>query len=151
MNTHKSKSGFTLVELMVVALAFAVLALATGSMLVFGWQGWKKMSDSVEMQRDASLAMYVMAREVRKSAVADITVGNGLLGCVNPDGESVGFTVSGGSLDMAVNGSFSMSLIRKNAVSIKSSITNGVAVVLTLSLDTGADIADVESIIYVRN
>ena len=151
MKSHESKSGFTLVELMVVALAFSILALATGSMLVFGWQGWKRMNDSVDMQRDASLAMRVMAREVRKSTIANITVGSGQLGCVNPDGEAIGFAVSGGNLDMSVDGTFFMHLIRRQSVSLTSEITNGVAVVLTLGLDTGNDSGDIESIIYVRN
>lgn len=150
MNTH-GKSGFTLVELMVTAVAFSILALATGSMLVFGWQGWKRMNDSVDMQRDASLAMYVMAREVRKSSIDEITVGN-QLGCVDTDGTNVSFTVSGGNLDMAKNATFSMRLIRGQAVSLETTKnTANRSVTLTLSSTAGDDPSQIISTIYVRN
>ena len=152
MNTHRSKSGFTLVELMVTAVAFAILALATGSMLVFGWQGWSRMNDSLDMQRDASLAMRVMAREVRKSAIADVTVGNNLLGCVDPDNKAVDFAVSGGNLDMEINNTFSMHLIRRRAVSLTTTKdTANRSVQLTLNLATGNDTSQIISTIYVRN
>lgn len=152
MKKHGSKSGFTLVELMVVALAFSILALATGSMLVFGWQGWKRINDSVDMQRDASLAMYVMTREVRKSSSANITDGNNQLGCVSPGGTNITFTVSGGNLDMAVNGTFSMRLIRGQAVSlVTTKNTANRSVQFKLNLTAGDDPSQIVSTIYVRN
>ncbi len=155
MSAKKYKSGFTLVELMMTAVAFSVLALATGSMLVFGWQGWKRMNDSLNMQRDASLAMHVMAREVRKSSrtnnMANITSG-GMLGCVRPDGTSIDFTVSGGNLDMAVDGTFSMRLIRGQVVSLSTTEnTANSSVQLTLNLAAGGDTSQILSTIYVRN
>ena len=156
MNTHRSKSGFTLVELMVTAVAFSILALATGSMLVFGWQGWTRINASVDMQRDASLAMHVMAREVRKCSrtnnMVNVTSGNDVLGCVRPDGTAIDFTVSGGNLDMAVDGTFSMHLIRRRAVSLTTTKdTANRSVQLTLNLATGNDTSQIISTIYVRN
>ena len=152
MNSHKSKSGFTLVELMVTAVAFSILALATGSMLVFGWQGWSRINASVDMQRDASLAMHVMTREVRKSSIGDITVGSNQLGCVDPSGTNISFTVSGGNLDMAQNSTFSMCLIRGQAVSLTTTKnTANRSVQLTLNLAAGDDPSQIVSTIYVRN
>ena len=150
MNTNETKSGFTLIELMMTAVAFSILALATGSMLVFGWQGWTRINASVDMQRDASLAMRVMAREVRKSSVANITVGSSL-GCVDPSGSNVTFTVSNGNLEMAVGGTFFMNLVRGQAVSLSSSITNSTGVAITLNLLAGDDVGSIDSVVYVRN
>lgn len=73
-----SNRGFTLVELMVVMLVSAVLALAVGSMLVFGWMGWVRSNESVSSQRDASLAMLMIAKEIRNSSYDDITAGSGI-------------------------------------------------------------------------
>ncbi len=134
------------------AVAFSILALATGSMLVFGWQGWKRMNDSVDMQRDASLAMHVMAREVRKSSIGDITVGNNQLECVDPSGTNVSFTVSGGNLDMTKNSTLSLRLIRRQAVSlVTTKNTANRSVTLTLSSAAGDDPSQIVSTIYVRN
>lgn len=151
MNKQKNKSGFTLIELMMAALAFSILALATGSMLVFGWQGWKKMNDSVDMQRDASLAMYIIAREVRKSTIANITVGDTRLECISPNGEIIEFTVMDGNLTMAVDGTFAMHLVRGQATSLKSEKTTDRSVELTLNLMAGRDPCQIVSTIYARN
>lgn len=74
-----SNSGFTLVELMVAMLVAAILALAVGSMLVFGWMGWVRSNEIVASQRDASLAMLMIAKEIRNSSYGDITAGSGIV------------------------------------------------------------------------
>lgn len=79
MNRKKaSNSGFTVVELMVAMLVSAVLALAVGSMLVFGWMGWVRSNEIVSSQRDASLAMLMIAKEIRNSSYDTITDGAGI-------------------------------------------------------------------------
>lgn len=73
MKKVKTKEGFTLVELLVAMLAFSIMILAVGLMLVYGWLGWRQTTHSVNMQRDAVLAMEQIAREIRTSNIADIT------------------------------------------------------------------------------
>lgn len=73
MKTKKQCKGFTLVELMVSMLAFAVMVLAVGSMLFYGWLGWRRNTESVSMQRDALIAMNVIAREIRNSSINEVS------------------------------------------------------------------------------
>ncbi len=89
--TKNSKLGFALVELMVAALAFSILALAVGSMLVFGWQGWKRSNDLVGMQRDATLAMMMISKEIRNATFDEISDGSG----ISFSGSGVSFSESG--------------------------------------------------------
>ena len=74
----KSRLGFTLIELMVATLAFAILVLAVGSMLVYGWLGWKRNSEWVRMQRDASLTILMISKEIRNATYDKITEGSGI-------------------------------------------------------------------------
>lgn len=73
MKIRKQCKGFTIVELMMAMLAMAILSLAVGSMLVYGWMGWRRNTESVGMQRDAVLAMNVVAREIRNSNISEIS------------------------------------------------------------------------------
>jgi type II secretory pathway pseudopilin PulG len=73
MKTKKTKQGFTIVELLLAMVAFAIMILAVGLMLIYGWLGWRKSTQSVNMQRDAVLAMQQIAREIRVSNVTEIT------------------------------------------------------------------------------
>ena len=67
---HKKRMfGFTIIELMVSMLAFAILALATGSMLYFGWMGWKRNTESVSLQRDAMVAMRIVEHRLRNASL----------------------------------------------------------------------------------
>lgn len=90
----KSRLGFTLVELMVAALAFSVLALAVGSMLVFGWRGWKRNNDLVSMQRDATLTITAISKEIRNATFEEITDGAG----ISFSGSGISFNESGNKL-----------------------------------------------------
>jgi type II secretory pathway pseudopilin PulG len=60
-----------LVELMVSMLAGAILALMVGTILIFGYKNWGNNSQSVELQRDASLAMEAVGRLIRQAPVDD--------------------------------------------------------------------------------
>lgn len=95
MNTKKNaKLGFTLVELMMASLAFSMLALAVGSMLVFGWQGWKRSNDVVGMQRDATLAMMMISKEIRNATYDQIIDGPG----ISFGGSGASFSESGNQI-----------------------------------------------------
>jgi prepilin-type N-terminal cleavage/methylation domain-containing protein len=87
----RSKKGFTLIEVMVAAVAFSLLVVAVGSMLVFGYRGWRRNNDLVNMQRDASLTLMMIAREIRNGTYDDVTVGSG----ISFAGSGISFTESG--------------------------------------------------------
>jgi Tfp pilus assembly protein PilW len=76
MKTKKAKQGFTIMELILSVVAFAIMIMAVGLMLIYGWLGWRKSTQSVNMQRDAVLAMQQIAREIRISNVTEITDDN---------------------------------------------------------------------------
>lgn len=150
MNANKSKAGFTLVELMVAALATTLLAMTVGLTLYFGWLGWNRVNDSVDMQRDTSLAMRVMARAIRGSSSLDDSVASEL-DCTNPS-NVVSFVQSGGNLDMEIDGTFQMHLIRDVVNSFTPTVDSADGSVdLVLQLNAGDDVATVSETVYTRN
>lgn len=143
MKTKRTKQGFTIVELMVAMVAFAIMILAVGLMLIYGWLGWRKNTQSVNMQRDAVLAMEQIAREVRNSNIAEIT-------------------------DDAGGIYFAPGIVRSNAVNFLTTdiavfpgvnitgfdvsyVTNAVTVSFTLFTDGNADRNDYEITVNTRN
>jgi prepilin-type N-terminal cleavage/methylation domain-containing protein len=98
------KSGFTLVEMMVAMLAASVLAITFSAMLIATYRSWENNRDFVKMQNDASLAIALIGREIRKSNIEDITI-NGVKFSEDP-------AASGDRLD------FSASTVRSNAAAI---------------------------------
>ena len=72
MNTKNKKSGFSLIEVMLAATAFGILAVAVGFTLYFGWLGWRINRESVAMQRNASLVMRMIEKEVQHSEPGDL-------------------------------------------------------------------------------
>lgn len=68
-----NKKGFTIVELMVSMITLSILLLTVGSMLVFGWRGWRRMTDTVNMQRDAVIALNWISKEIRNSKGSEIS------------------------------------------------------------------------------
>ncbi len=137
---QNSSGGFTIIELMVSTIAFAVMVLAVGSMLVFGYTAWTRGNSSVEMQRDVSLAMRVIAKEIRMANIDDvITSVPSELTCSTPDGSrSTTFTKNGGSLD--ASGSVDMQLIRDGVglFAVNKNPTNGVVSVI-IAVNVGTD------------
>lgn len=71
------KAGFTLLELAAAIVAAAILALTAGSMLWYGYRGWKQLGDSIGLQRDMRAAMNVMERAVRSGT--NMTFSTGLV------------------------------------------------------------------------
>ncbi|WP_136083011.1 hypothetical protein [Pontiella desulfatans] len=55
------------------SLAFAVMAITVGMVLVRAWQGWRDNTESLGVQRDARLAMVELGREIRNSKISEIT------------------------------------------------------------------------------
>lgn len=155
MRPTDRKSGFTVVELMVAMLATAILSLVAGLMLVYGWMGWHKNFSAVQMQRDTTLAMRVIAKEIRRTPIEKITDGTSLT-CINTNGAYT-FSTSGGDLNLEKDAGTPWPLVRDAGAAIRASkevdakgnLTGSVTVVLTL--DTGTDSCISTNIVYSRN
>lgn len=152
MKNKALKSGFGLVEMMVAALATSILALIVGSMLVFGWTGWKRYNDSVAMQRDSSLALRRIAKEIRRTPMANITVGSTLI-CINTNGTYRFSVNNSGDLNLRKNSGTDFPLVRGMVASLGfntlSNSTRSVGVALNLS--TGTDNSNNKMVIFTRN
>lgn len=68
----KPNKGFTIVELMVAALISSIMAITVGSMLYYSYLAWSRNRDTVEMQRDATISMDMIARAIRPAYGADV-------------------------------------------------------------------------------
>ena len=75
----EQRSGFTLVELMLAVVLVSILASAIGSLLVFENRALIRNTRMLELQRDASLAMNVIANGIHsaKIGVGDVSFVNG--------------------------------------------------------------------------
>lgn len=69
----EEKQGFTLLETLISLIAFGIISLTVGMMLVQGWSGWHRSNQWVGLQRDAALVSRVISREIRCSYINDIT------------------------------------------------------------------------------
>ncbi|MFC1467990.1 PilW family protein [Verrucomicrobiota bacterium] len=65
MKTKNGTKGFSLVELMVTALAISILALTFGTTIYFVYKGWNQNLAATQLQQSAYAAMRRIAREIR--------------------------------------------------------------------------------------
>ena len=70
MRSLQKCAGFSLIELMLVSVMMAILALTFGSMLYFTYKGWQQNMAAVELQRTAYLTMRTIASEIRHTTSA---------------------------------------------------------------------------------
>ena len=98
MRTKTEKQGFTLVELMVSMIAFTLLALIAGTILVFAWNGWRDSIETVGMQRDAMIAMRIMEKEIRNSNINEVSGDSTGLSCANGTTRTNAFRFSAASI-----------------------------------------------------
>lgn len=73
MKRPEHNAGFTMVELMVTLVAASILAVTAGTTLVYSYSGWYRNNAALELQRDATLAMYRLSRAVRMASATDVT------------------------------------------------------------------------------
>ena len=73
MKRPEHNAGFTMVELLVALVASSILAITAGITLVYAYSGWRRNNAAVELQRDATLAMYRLSRAVRGASANDVT------------------------------------------------------------------------------
>jgi Tfp pilus assembly protein PilW len=136
---YTKMAGFTIMELMVGILAMAIIALAVGSMLVYGWNGWRRNMESIEMQRNAMVAMHVLEQRIRNAAMDDIG-GFGSQTLTFTDDPN--FSASEFS-----EGSF----VKLEAFTADTNDLGGVEVDVTLSTVSGADENEYSITVYPRN
>ena len=65
MSNIRKEKGITIVELMVGIIIASVLVLTIGSMLFYSYLNWFRNQDAVELHRDATIAMDMIARAIR--------------------------------------------------------------------------------------
>jgi prepilin-type N-terminal cleavage/methylation domain-containing protein len=73
MKRPEHNAGFTMVELLVALAAASILAITAGMTLVYGYSGWCRNNAAMELQREATLAMYRLSRAVRGASATDVT------------------------------------------------------------------------------
>jgi prepilin-type N-terminal cleavage/methylation domain-containing protein len=146
----KRQSGFSLVELMLAMVATAILSLAVGIMLVYAFRGWRQNTESVQMQRNATLAMRVMAREIRRTPVENISAGSSSLICTNASG-TVFIRQQGGDLSLQVDTERPFILVNDIVATFKTGSRPDGSVAVRLDLATGSDISTNSMVIYSRN
>lgn len=78
----RRRAGFSLIELIAGILAAAVLALTAGSMLWYGYLGWRRTGETVELQRDYRAAMDVLTRALRACPSTNMTFVSATAGLV---------------------------------------------------------------------
>lgn len=149
---NEMKKGFTITELMLGVIAFSVMSTAVGSVLVSTWQNWVHNRESIAMQRDATLTMHVMAREIRRTPRSSgsyyIDDGN-MLTCANTNGIHI-FSRVGNNLELQKSSGESLTLAQNNCTSFDTFFSNG-AVVVEFDLNTGTDLSHNRMMIYPRN
>lgn len=73
MKQKSSKAAFTLLEMLLAMLAAVFLMITVVHVFYYAWLGWIRNTHSVSMQRDATLAMERIAREIRSSDIGEIS------------------------------------------------------------------------------
>ena len=85
---RKSRSGYTLVEVMVAAGLFGIASLALGSLYLFGTTSFAAMVNYADLDKINRAAMDTLSKEIRGAQVVTGFTGDGLT-LINGDGLSV--------------------------------------------------------------
>ena len=133
----RSQFGFSVVEVMVGIMAASILSITIGLMLFYSYQGWRRMQEAAEMQRDASLAMSTMASAIRGGWTnADVwSPSTSELKISNTNRPVFRFKKNGNSLVYTINNGAGM-VMATNSVSVftcTTALNHSVQVVLNLT------------------
>ena len=145
MNAHRKHNGFTVIELMVSMVAFSVLAIAVGSMLYYGWLGWRRNTDSVAFQRDAMVAMRVVEHRIRNASLKPLSP---LAVSWSPSQLTFASDDNYSSSDLAFDGGV---VLVPGSFSVQSNSVGGIAVGFALRNASDTDENSYEMTIYPRN
>lgn len=83
--------GFTLVELLVSILIGMIVILGLGSVMTGGYRSWNNGWKKVELQRDASYAMFVFSLPIKEATGAIVEESGSKLTIDNRDGTNTSF------------------------------------------------------------
>ena len=142
--------GFSLVEVMIAVVIFAIFILAVGTILTSAWKFWNNGWQQVRVQRDASYAFEIIEKVVREGSTASVIDGGSGLQVVKngSSGWTKTFQSVGGVLQLD-DGSGPDNVI--SGVQSISFSTAGNAVSVSLSLLNGSASANFRTTILLRN
>jgi type II secretory pathway pseudopilin PulG len=138
---RRNSAGFTLVELIAGMLGMAIIALAVGAMLVYGWMGWRRTAESIQMQRNSMVALRILERRIRNASLNEIA----------------GFGVGTTQLTFSDDPDFSSttfsegSYVQVDAFSATTNSLGGVDLTFSLSTTTDTDDNTYSITLYPRN
>jgi hypothetical protein len=72
MKKIQYKNGLSLIELLVAIVASSIVILTVAMILIMAFRSWRINNAYVELRRDASLAVYLISRDIRESDVDDV-------------------------------------------------------------------------------
>jgi len=128
------------VELMLGMLSLAIVALAVGAMLINGWRGWVRDNQSVQMQRNAQLAMRIIEKGIRNADPAEIAWdANGMTFVRSADADFSTNELTGGAT------------VSIDSLNIATNSRGGIDVDFTLSTASGEDSDAYQVTFYPRN
>jgi Tfp pilus assembly protein PilW len=150
---RRAPAGFTLVELVAAMLTAAILALTAGSMLFYAFAGWQRNTENLEMQRDGTIAMDMLARAVRAAAGSNVLVQAESLQ-VAGGGATLRFSVSGNDLvydpDTATPGD-ETAIVAGRLASFSPTLVTNVGVAVDLALQAGENRTALHALLGFRN
>ena len=152
MNFAGRKNGFTIVELMVAMLSAALLAAISGAILFYAYTGWRRNTAAVELQRDGTVAIDMLARAVRHASASDVTISAGKME-VQKAASTVSFTASGSDLvydpDTGSGGDEVTVIDGRLSEFTPTNALNGVGI--RLVLEDGEETTQIDSMLIYRN
>lgn len=149
--------GFTLIELLMAGLSAAVLVVTMSTMLFYGYVTWGRNTQSVDLHRDATLAMQTLERSLRQATAAGVDLSQPDRIVVSNQAASTFQSFYQQANDLVYNpnvngGGVPFTLVQGSVMSsgfTHSSITRGVSV--QLRLQGGAETLDMNGSVHFRN
>lgn len=96
--TPLSKTGFTLVEMLIGIVTASIVALTAGGMLVYTYRGVLRSSAMAELERDANIAVRTLDNTIRKASSSQTVVASTNTLRVVVSGQTNTFSVVGSNL-----------------------------------------------------
>ena len=152
MPREVSKSGFTLVELLIAIVASAIIALTAGTMIFFFFKAWRVENAAVEVQRDGTVTTEFLARKLRAASLDNILISSQQIDILGTSGTNRFYVsendflfdpnpAAAGDEIVLVSGQLTSFTPAKNSQNIS----------YQLVIDNGDEVTDIRSTIKPRN